>query len=152
MDYQKRKSLFKTILFLAALGAVAYYFNLPSVQNSNQGSQQVEQAKQREPNVSTQTHSSIGFASKQKLTQHFQKHGAEFGNISLADYLSIAQNLRDRPIGNDILEYVRPDGIASRYDKSSGTFVAFNSDKTIRTCFKPNDGERYFQRQKNKNH
>ena len=32
-------------------------------------------------------------------------------------------------------------------DRSSGTFLAFNPDLTIRTFFKPNDGESYFHRQ-----
>jgi hypothetical protein len=59
----------------------------------------------------------------------------------------LAQELRDKPVSDDILEAARPDGSFSRFERSSGSFLACNSDKTIRTFFKPHDGERYFQRQ-----
>ena len=32
-----------------------------------------------------------------------------------------------------------------RYDRQTGAFVAFNRNGTIRTFFKPNDGERYYR-------
>ncbi len=60
----------------------------------------------------------------------------------------MAQTLRDAPAGGMVLEIVRPaDGVVSRFDKSNGAFLAFNPDRTIRTYFKPNDGESYFRRQ-----
>jgi len=37
--------------------------------------------------------------------------------------------------------------VVTRFDRTSGAFLAFNSDGVIRTFFKPNDGERYFRRQ-----
>ncbi len=90
----------------------------------------------------------VGFRSAAKLDEHFAKHGAEFGNITKAEYLRLAQQLRDaEPVG-DILEIVRPaDGVVSRFDKKSGAFEANDRDGTIRTFFKPNDGEAYFRRQ-----
>jgi pyocin large subunit-like protein len=92
--------------------------------------------------------SNIGFHSRAQLAEHFQKHGAEFAASSTADYLRMAQALRDAPVGGDVLEIVRPsDHVVSRYDKTSGAFLAFDSDGTIRTFFKPNDGEAYFRRQ-----
>ena len=90
---------------------------------------------------------SRGFETHEKLVDHWGKHGAEFGTITIDDYLKLAQQLRDAPVGGDILEIVREDGVASRFDRASGAFLAFNPDRTIRTFFKPNDGERYFQRQ-----
>jgi pyocin large subunit-like protein len=42
---------------------------------------------------------------------------------------------------------VKPHGIVTRFDRRSGAFGAYNHDRTIRTFFKPNDGERYFRRQ-----
>ena len=86
------------------------------------------------------------------MDEHFAKHGAEFGNISEDEYLRAAQELRDRTVGGDVLEIVRDDGTVSRFDRSSGAFIAFNRDGTIRTFFKPNDGERYFQRQAQRSH
>ena len=98
------------------------------------------------PNIRT----NIGFASRQKLLEHYEKHGAEFGSITIEQYLSQAQTLRDRPAGGKVLEFIRADGVVTRYDRDSGDFIAFNSDGTIRTYFKPNAGERYFLRQRDR--
>ncbi|MFY9554331.1 MAG: hypothetical protein WAV20_05150 [Blastocatellia bacterium] len=99
------------------------------------------------PSPSARRESSIGFASREKLVEHYRKHGREFGKISIEEYLGIAQTLRDRPAGGSIAEAVRDDGVVTRFDRDTGTFIAFNRDATIRTCFKPNDGEAYFRRQ-----
>ncbi len=89
----------------------------------------------------------VGFTSRRSLDEHYDKHGAEFSGASKADYLRIAQTLRDARVGGPVLEEIRRDGVTTRFDKRDGTFVAFNRDGTIRTCFRPNDGERYFRRQ-----
>lgn len=92
--------------------------------------------------------SSVGFRSTARLVEHYEKHGREFGTISQAEYLERAQQLRDAPVGGDILEVVRQtDGVISRFDRGSGAFLAADPDGTIRTFFKPNDGEAYFRRQ-----
>jgi hypothetical protein len=90
----------------------------------------------------------IGFRSRDRLVDHYAKHGREFGAISMPEYLAQAQALRDRPLDAMTLELVRTtDGVVSRFDRTSGAFLAFNRDYTIRTFFKPNDGEDYFRRQ-----
>ena len=88
-----------------------------------------------------------GFRSRKQFDEHYQKHGAEFGKISQADYLRLAQELRDSPAGGAILEADKPGGVVTKFDRTHGYFGAYNADKTIRTFFIPNDGERYFQRQ-----
>lgn len=88
-----------------------------------------------------------GFRDQQHLREHFQKHGAEFGASSESEYLHLAQTLRDRPAGGEVLEAVRTDGVITRFDRSNGAFLAFDRDRTIRTFFRPNDGERYYTRQ-----
>jgi len=88
-----------------------------------------------------------GFRSRAQFDEHYRKHGAEFGRISQEEYLRLAQALRDAPVGGSILQSMRRDGAFSRFDKSKGYFGAYNSDRTIRTFFIPNDGERYFHRQ-----
>ncbi len=88
-----------------------------------------------------------GFRSAAQLDEHFQKHGAEFGHITKQQYLALAQELRDAPAGGPILEARRPNGQFSKFDKRHGYFGAYNPDRTIRTFFIPNDGERYFWRQ-----
>ena len=90
---------------------------------------------------------SPGFRSARQYDDHYVKHGREFGKITKQQYLKFAQELRDAPKGGDILEAVRADGVISRFHKKKGWFLAFNRDRTIRTFFIPNDGERYFHRQ-----
>ena len=88
-----------------------------------------------------------GFRSRKQFDEHYAKHGREFGNVTQGEYLRLAQELRDAPAGGPILEVVKSDGVITRFDRRSGAFGAYNSDRTIRTFFKPNDGERYFRRQ-----
>ena len=91
--------------------------------------------------------SAVGFANRDRLEEHYRKHGDEFGDVSQQDYLRQAQALRDAPAGGSILESVRRDGVVTRFDRRSGAFIAFNANGVIRTFFRPNDGERYFHRQ-----
>ncbi|MBL8069194.1 MAG: hypothetical protein JNM28_12145 [Armatimonadetes bacterium] len=100
------------------------------------------------PNVNTQ----IGFRDPEALREHFSKHGREFGQITQPQYLLMAQTLRDSQAdGKAILIAYRPDGVITKFDFSTGGFLAYNRDKVIRTFFKPNDGVRYFNRQKGRN-
>ena len=91
--------------------------------------------------------STVGFRSADQLADHYAKHGAEFGAVDRAAYLRLAQSLRDAPVGGDVLQIVRADGVTTRYDRATGAFVAFGDDGVIRTFFRPADGEAYFQRQ-----
>jgi pyocin large subunit-like protein len=89
----------------------------------------------------------IGFVDARRLDEHYEKHGAEFGRITKQDYLRQAQLLRDSAVGGPVLETVRADGVTTRFDRQTGAFIAFNRNGTIRTFFKPHDGERYYRRQ-----
>jgi len=93
-----------------------------------------------------------GFRTPALLNEHYQKHGHEFGAVSKAEYLNLAQQLRDSPLGGPILEVRRPDGEFSRFDRRHGYFGAYNRNGIIRTFFIPNDGERYFRRQARRAH
>jgi pyocin large subunit-like protein len=97
-------------------------------------------------------HPELGFKDRSHLAEHYQKHGAEFGRVSIEEYLRAAQSLRDRPAGGDILESVRADGVVTRFDRASGAFLAFDRSGVIRTFFRPNDGEAYYQRQLKRGH
>lgn len=94
----------------------------------------------------------IGFRSLTKLHQHFDKHGAEFGTISEDEYLRRAQDLRDATLSKQVIETAQLDGTISRFDRTSGAFLAFDTDLTIRTFFRPNDGENYFWRAAGRRH
>jgi hypothetical protein len=94
--------------------------------------------------------SDVGFRSERLLEEHYRKHGRELGAHSEAEYLRMAQALRDRPAGGPILEEERSDGVLCRFDRSTGLFLAYEPDGVIKTCFKPNDGESYLHRQMNR--
>lgn len=89
----------------------------------------------------------VGFRSQRRFDEHYQKHGREFGSIDPDEYLRLAQTLRDRPVGEAVIEIVRKDGTITRFDRDSKAFIAFDQDGIIRTFFRPNDGEDYFRRQ-----
>ena len=91
--------------------------------------------------------SNVGFRTRELLAEHYRKHGEEFGRITMDEYLRGAQDLRDRAAGGATLEIVRDDGVVTRFDRSSGAFIAFGRSGVIRTYFRPRDGERYFRRQ-----
>jgi hypothetical protein len=110
-------------------------------------------AAPRDPKVAAPTRSrSPGFTTRAHLEEHFAKHGDEFPGLTIDSYLLAAQTLRDQPAGGDVLELRRSDGVVTRFDKASGAFLAVNRDRTIRTFFRPNDGEAYFRRQATRTH
>jgi pyocin large subunit-like protein len=88
-----------------------------------------------------------GFRTQRHLEEHYAKHGREFGIVTASQYLRMAQEFRDAASGPELLEAVRQDGVVTRFHKKKGWFLAFDPDRTIRTFFIPNDGERYFWRQ-----
>lgn len=126
--------------------------------NAQQSAPQAQASGHQRPTSSATTvtqsviRTNIGFRTRKQLNEHFAKHGAEFNGISRNEYLLQAQTLRDEPAGGNVLELRRPDGTVSRYDRKSGAFIAFDADGTIRTFFKPNNGESYFRRQALKSH
>ncbi len=102
-------------------------------------------------NATTGRDASPGFRSRNLLEDHFAKHGAEFGATSPEEYLALARSLRNARTGSDVLEITRTlDKVISKFDRRSGAFIAFDPDSTIRTFFKPTDGEAYFKRQANR--
>lgn len=123
-------------------------------QTSSGASADVSQipARRTRSAVDVSVRTGIGFRSRKNLDEHFAKHGGEFRGLSKQQYLLAAQTLRDRPVGGDVEEILRGDVTASRFDRASGAFLAFNRDGTIRTFFKPNDGEQYFRRQAQRSH
>lgn len=88
-----------------------------------------------------------GFRTQHLLEEHYAKHGKDFGNITIDEYLRMAQQLRDSRPGKYILEAKRRPGGGAKFDTRNNAFVSYGADGTIRTFFVPNDGIRYFERQ-----
>lgn len=142
------------LLALVPIFAAFWLRRAPSPPPTATSGQTTQSAAERGTPITAPAASSVptpngkGFKNADRLAEHFAKHGGEFGAASATAYLALAQQLRDAPAGGNVLEVVRPlDGVVSRFDRASGAFIAFDRDGTIRTFFKPNDGEDYFRRQ-----
>jgi len=88
-----------------------------------------------------------GFRTPHLLQDHYSRFGKQFGNISIDQYLRLAQQLRDSTPGRHILISKRADGGGSKFDLKRGWFVAYDGDGTLRTFFVPKDGVRFFEDQ-----
>ncbi|HLG49864.1 MAG TPA: hypothetical protein VKY24_26730 [Reyranella sp.] len=131
-------------LIVAALVALSIFLSWSHVLERGQ---RLAETNVVAPAAEARERENVGFVDQRRLEEHYEKHGAEFGRITKQDYLRQAQLLRDAPPGGPVLETVRPDGVTTRYDRQTGAFIAFNRNGTIRTFFKPHDGERYYRRQ-----
>ena len=80
-----------------------------------------------------------------QLEAHYQKHGYQFGSITIDQYLDQARGLLNTPAGDDVLEKIRPDGDVLRYRNSTGEFAVMTPRGRIRTYFKTD--MRYWMRQ-----
>ncbi|MBN9085665.1 MAG: hypothetical protein J0J01_02050 [Reyranella sp.] len=132
-------------LITAALAAFAIFVYWTHVEERGQRLDRRDIAAA--PAAEARDRANIGFVDERRLEEHYRKHGAEFGTITRHDYLRQAQLLRDAAVGGPVLQTVRADGVTTRFDRQTGAFIAFNPNGTIRTFFKPNDGERYYRRQ-----
>jgi pyocin large subunit-like protein len=131
-------------LIVAALAALSIFLYWSHVAERGQ---RLEARDAATAAAETRDRANIGFVDQRRLDEHYAKHGAEFGTITRQDYLRQAQLLRDAAVGGPVLQTVRADGVTTKFDRQTGAFVAFNPSGTIRTFFKPNDGERYYRRQ-----
>lgn len=89
---------------------------------------------------------SKGFRNEHQLDDHFSRYGRDFGHPTKAQYLKMAQQLRDARPSKDVLLKRRLDGGGAKFDVRVKWFVAFDADGTIRTFFVPKDGMKYFDR------
>lgn len=91
------------------------------------------------------------FASEQVFQKHYDKHRHEFGEISMQAYLELANALADAPLSDDIVQLIRSDGSISKYCFSTNEFVVVTADGNIRTYFKPETKEAYWDEELNRN-
>lgn len=91
------------------------------------------------------------FQTQALLQRHFEKHQAEFGVISIQEYLRKATQLADKPLSEDVVQLVRSDKSISKYCFSTNEFVVITKDGYIRTYFKPNAKEAYWNEELERN-
>ena len=84
---------------------------------------------------------------KRQLDSHFQKHGAALGHATKADYQRGARAL---VAGGPGIETHQRGDDKLFFKESTGEFAVLSKRNVIRTYFRPSDGRRYWERQKEK--
>ncbi|MGO9470068.1 MAG: hypothetical protein ACLQVF_38705 [Isosphaeraceae bacterium] len=79
-----------------------------------------------------------GFPDSVKLLDHYNRHGADFGAASAAQYEQMADAFLNGPGGTGVLQKVRRNGDIVRYDPATEAFGVVKAGGAIRTHFKPN--------------
>lgn len=88
---------------------------------------------------------SYNFRNDKYLSQHFEKHGSEFGYETKEEYLAGANKVIS---SKDALHKTEAeDGDDVYYLEKSNEFVIVSTDGYIRTYFKPSSGIDYYSRQ-----
>jgi hypothetical protein len=82
------------------------------------------------------------FAGPEKLLEHFQKHGSEFGYQTADEYLKGARTLTSG--GNGIETFTRANGDKLFYNAATNEFTVLSKGGAIRTYFKPLEGLDYW--------
>ena len=83
----------------------------------------------------------------EKARKKHEKHLAEYGSISFDEYLRLARELMSEDPSDDVDVFVNNAGYEYRYRKSTNDF-AISGDGYIITMFKPEDGEEYWRKEK----
>ena len=86
----------------------------------------------------------IEFETPESMQKHYVKHGEEYGDISIESYLSLANELANMPVSDDVEKIVRSDGSTAIYRFSTNDFLVVTKDGSIRTFFKPKNGKEYW--------
>lgn len=86
------------------------------------------------------------FRNQKRYDEHYEKHGAEFGDITKEEYLEMANELiysdSDR-----VLHKYSDDGDYMYFDQDTNYFLVLSEDGYIRTFFIPTAGIKYWERQ-----
>lgn len=80
-----------------------------------------------------------------QLERHFEKHGAEMGFATKEEYLRAAQALVR---GGPGVETWQRGGDTLFFKEQTNEFAVLSENGIIRTYFRPDDGRRYWERQK----
>lgn len=93
----------------------------------------------------------INFKTPELLEHHFGKHGFEFGDISIKEYLQGASRMHLEPLSDDVQELLRSDDSVAKYKFSTNEFLAVTKEGFIRTYFKPVKGAEYWSEEHERN-
>jgi hypothetical protein len=77
------------------------------------------------------------FVDQVRLDDHFNRHGADFGATSSAQYQRMADDFLTGPRNSSTLEITRTNGDVVRYDPTTDAFGVVSSNGSIRTYYVP---------------
>ncbi|MBP3854970.1 MAG: hypothetical protein IK990_05055 [Ruminiclostridium sp.] len=86
------------------------------------------------------------FRNQKRYDEHYEKHGAEFGNITKEEYLQLANDLINSD-SDRVLHKYSDDGDYMYFDQDTNYFLVLSEDGYIRTFFIPTAGINYWNRQ-----
>lgn len=93
----------------------------------------------------------VRFETPEKMQKHYDKHIDKYGNISISEYIALANELVNAKDTDDIERIVRSDESTAIYRFSTNDFLVITKDGYIRTFFKPDDGEAYCREEHERN-
>ena len=88
-------------------------------------------------NLAFMTGRGQGLNDPDNLSDHFLRHGAEFGFNTEQEYLTAAQNFVSTKGNQGVLSTVRANGDTVIYNPTTNEFAVITNDGAIRTFFKP---------------
>ena len=99
------------------------------------------------PEDSSKAYIEYRFRSKSLYESHYQKHGAEFGDITKEEYLKLANDLLNSDSETVLHKTEKEDGDDVYFDTETGYFLVLSTDGYIRTFFIPDKGIAYYNKQ-----
>ena len=93
----------------------------------------------------------VRFETPEKMHKHYDKHIDKYGNISISEYIALANELVNAKDTDDIERIVRSDESTAIYRFSTNDFLVITKDGYIRTFFKPDDGEAFWREEHERN-
>jgi hypothetical protein len=78
-----------------------------------------------------------GWGNPSTLTDHFDRHGGDFGSPDEDAYAREAQDFLERAVADRLSMKVAPDGTIRVYEPSTNTFGAYNADGLPRRTSSP---------------
>lgn len=102
--------------------------------------------KQYNKNINGENWKAVDF-SPNRITNHYNKHKTEFGDITIEEYSKKANSLLNSKTNDNILGFVNDNGFVFKYNKRNNTFATSKPSGVIETYFKPKNGLEYWEEQ-----
>ena len=93
----------------------------------------------------------VRFETPEKMQKHYDKHIDKYGNISISEYIALANELVNAKDTDDIERIVRSDESTAIYRFSTNDFLVITKDGYSRPFYKPDDGEAYWREEHERN-